>query len=214
MHLHVEPHPQLALAAFTSRFPEPLGRRASPPWLVDWLRLDAAAPVQRSEALRTVLRDLLRIGGYKPTGRGKPASEYLLRSAMQGGLRSINPAVDVCNVVSLHSGFPISVVDAERLFPPLRVAIAETGQRFVFNEAGQEIDASGLLALHDNHGPCANAVKDAQRTKTRSETLCTLSLVWGARAVEPALAAATTWYREILERLGAETQTVAGSGQE
>jgi DNA/RNA-binding domain of Phe-tRNA-synthetase-like protein len=208
MRLLVETHPQLVLAAFTSRFAQPLGSAASPPWLVDGLRLDAPAPVQRSEELRRAIRDLLRLGGYKPTGRGKPASEYLLRAATEGSLRSINPAVDVCNVVSLHSGLPISVVDVERLTPPLQVRIADAGQRTVFNEAGQEIDVSGLLALHDSQGPCANAVKDAQRTKTGAETIHTLSVVWGARVVEAALVAATAWYREILERLGVETQIV------
>ena len=43
------------------------------------LALDAEAPVTRSEELRAAVRDMLRQGGYKPTGRGKPASEYLVR---------------------------------------------------------------------------------------------------------------------------------------
>ncbi len=30
------------------------------------------------------MRKLLRHGGYKPTGRGKPASEYLVRAAGEG----------------------------------------------------------------------------------------------------------------------------------
>lgn len=208
MELRVAPHPQLLLAVFTSRFPEPLGVLPSPPWLLEWLRLDAPAPVQRSEELRGAIRALLRVGGYKPTGRGKPASEYLVRAASEGALRRINLAVDACNVVSLHSGLPISVVDAERLVPPLHVAIAAAGQRYVFNEAGQGIDVSGLLSLHDAQGPCANAVKDAQRTKTYDATRRTLSLIWGSRQAEAALAAATTWYRELLERAQVETQTV------
>jgi DNA/RNA-binding domain of Phe-tRNA-synthetase-like protein len=209
MNLHVEPHPRLLLGAFTSRFPGTLAETLSPPWLVDLLRLDAEAPVQRSEELRRAIRDLLRVGGYKPTGRGKPASEYLLRAAGEGPLRSINAAVDACNVVSLHSGLPISVVDKDLLTPPLHVGIAASGQRFIFNEAGQEIDVSGLLCLHDGNGPCANAVKDAQRTKTHDATRNTLNLVWGERSVEPTLTAATDWYRELLTRLGVETVDVS-----
>jgi DNA/RNA-binding domain of Phe-tRNA-synthetase-like protein len=176
---------------------------------VDLLRLDAEAPVQRSEELRVAIRDLLRVGGYKPTGRGKPASEYLVRAAGEGPLRSINSAVDVCNVVSLHSGLPISVVDQDLLTPPLHVGIAASGQRFIFNEAGQEIDVSGLLCLHDGNGPCANAVKDAQRTKTHDATRNTLNLIWGERSMEVTLTAATGWYRELLERLGVETVDVS-----
>jgi DNA/RNA-binding domain of Phe-tRNA-synthetase-like protein len=208
MQLPVEPHPRLLLAALRSQFPVPIGRLVSPPWLVEWLRLEALAPVRRSEALRGAIRDLLRVGGYKPTGRGKPASEYLLRSASEGLLRSINPAVDVCNAVSLHSGLPISVVDAERLVPPLQVRIAGADERYVFNEAGQEIDVSGLLCLHDARGPCANAVKDAQRTKTHAGTRQTLSLIWGAHAVEANLVAAAGWYRELHERLGVTVESV------
>ena len=211
MDLLVEPHPKLALAAFTSRFPAALGDSPAPPWLVELLGLDAEAPVQRSEEVRAAVRDLLRVGGYKPTGRGKPASEYLLRAATEGSLRSINVAVDVCNVVSLHSGLPISVVDADALTPPLHVAIARAGQRYVFNEAGQEIDVSGLLSLHDAHGPCANAVKDARRTKTHATTRRTLNLIWGARAMQTTLVAATAWYRDLLERLGVETESVASA---
>jgi len=209
MELRIAPHPQLLLAAFTSRLPEPLGALTSPPWLLEWLRIDTPAPVQRREELRGAMRDLLRVGGYKPTGRGKPASEYLVRAASEGTLRPINLAVDTCNVASLHSGLPISVVDADRLVPPLLVAIAAEAQRYVFNEAGQEIDVSGLLSLHDAHGPCANAVKDAQRTKTHTATRHTLSLIWGSRQAEAELVAATAWYRELLQRCQVETETVA-----
>src|SRR5262245_16648493 len=33
-----------------------------------------------SEARRTAVRDLLRRGGFKPSGRNKPASEYLVQA--------------------------------------------------------------------------------------------------------------------------------------
>src|SRR4051812_13679393 len=103
-------HPLAHLAAFTTTFPRPLGELPSPTWLTDLLRPGAAAPVSSSDELRGHVRDLLRHGGYKPTGRGKPASEYLLKAAAEG-MTSINAAVDACNVASLHSGIPISVVD-------------------------------------------------------------------------------------------------------
>jgi DNA/RNA-binding domain of Phe-tRNA-synthetase-like protein len=206
--LTVDPLPQLALAIFTTTLPDTLEALVSPSWLLDLLRLDAAAPVRRSEELRAVIRDMLRHGGYKPTGRGKPASEYLLRAAGEGALRSINPVVDTCNVVSLHSGLPISVVDMQRLVEPLRVGTAAAGTRYVFNEAGQEIDVTGLPCLHDAAGPCANAVKDAQRTKTHGGTRSTLSLVWGTESAPAQLERATAWYRELLHRLGASTAEV------
>lgn len=208
MHLRVASHPRLVLGAFTAGFPRPLGEMESPPWLLEWLSLDASAPLSRSEEIRSAVRDLLRSGGYKPTGRGKPASEYLVRSAGEGLLAGINPAVDACNAVSLHSGLPISVVDLDRAQPPFRVALGSAEARYVFNASGQEIRVEGLLCLHDAAGPCANAVKDAQRTKTGPETRRTLSLLWGARSLGDLTARATAWYREILERMGAVTEDV------
>lgn len=202
--LPIDPHPLLRTAAFITEFAQPLGLASTPAWLTGLLRTDVVAPVARSEVLRTAVRDMLRYGGYKPTGRSKPASEYLVRAAAEeGGIRSINTAVDACNVVSLHSGFPISVVDLDLAEPPLRVAIAAPGTSYVFNPAGQEIDVSGLVCLHDAQGPCGNAVKDAQRTKTHAGTVRTLSVIWGCAGFEPELDAARSWYVEILEKAGA-----------
>jgi len=206
--LTVEPHPSLAHTAFVTELPRPLGEMPSPEWLTALLGLDAEAPVARSEELRTAVRDMLRHGGYKPTGRGKPASEYLVRAAGEGQLASINLVVDACNVTSLASGIPISVVDLDRAREPFQLALAPQGTRYVFNNAGQEIDVSGLLCLWDADGPTANAVKDAMRTKTHDGTRRSLSVLWGVRGFEQELVAATTWYRELLERAGATTSSI------
>jgi len=201
----IEPHPTLRARTLATQLPRALAELPSPEWLIELLRIDATTPLEKSEDLRTAVRDMLRHGGYKPTGRGKPASEYLVRTAQEGGLRSINAVVDVCNVVSLHSGFPISVVDAGRAAAPYRIAIAPPGTSYVFNPAGQEIDVSGLVCLFDAQGPCGNAVKDAQRTKTNDETRATISVIWGCAGFEKQLERADEWYRGLLNRLGAET---------
>ncbi|MEM6785153.1 MAG: phenylalanine--tRNA ligase beta subunit-related protein [Bacteroidota bacterium] len=208
MTLSVDPHPLLHLAAFETTLAAPLGETPPPDWLTALLALDAEAPVQRSETIRATSRNLLRHGGYKPTGRGKPASEYLVRAAENGKLGSINAVVDACNVVSLHSGLPISVVDLDGAAAPFRVGLAENGASYVFNTSGQSIDLSGLLCLFDSGGPCANGVKDSQRTKTHDGTRRTLSLVWGHHELADQVEAATAWYRSLLERLGATTEAV------
>jgi DNA/RNA-binding domain of Phe-tRNA-synthetase-like protein len=202
----IEDHALLVPGVFRCRFPTPLTEGASPGWLTALLDPAAEAPVKRSEELRGAVRDLLRFGGYKPTGRGKPSSEYLVRAVGEGKLGSINLAVDCCNAVSYHSGLPISVVDLDRAPAPLRIAIAEPDARYVFNSSGQEIDCSGLLCLFDAEGPCANAVKDSQRTKTHSGTRTTLSVVWGVKGWEQHLEQTVAWYRELLERTGAQTE--------
>jgi DNA/RNA-binding domain of Phe-tRNA-synthetase-like protein len=201
--LQVDDHPLLRVAAFTTTFPEPLGTLATPSAVLDALHLDAPAPLVRDETLRASVRDLLRHGGYKPTGRGKPASEYLVRAASEGTLGSINAAVDACNAVSLHSGFPISVVDLDRAHAPFRIAIAPAGAAYVFNASGQEIDLAGLLCLYDSEGPCANAVRDAQRTKTSADTRSTLSVIWGCVGFEKRLTETEQWYQALLAQIGA-----------
>lgn len=204
------PHPLLRPHAFLTRLPEGAVDGPSPTWLVRLLGADADAdaPLRRDDARRTHVRDALRTHGYKPTGRGKPASEYLARAAREGGLRSINLPVDACNAVSLHSGFPISVIDLDRAVPPFRIAVAGQDEAYVFNPSGQEMKLAGLPCLFDGAGPCANAVKDSQRTKTDASTRRTLSVLWGCHPDEDDAAEAVRWYRDLLERADAETETV------
>ena len=204
----VDPHPLLDLRAFVTEFPRPLGEMASTPALLALLTPEAAAPLRSDDGVREAVRQLLRQGGFKPTGRSKPASEYLIKATGEGRLTSINVAVDVCNVVSLHSGLPISVVDLDRARGPFRVGLAAAGASYVFNASGQSIDLGGLLCLFDADGPCANAVKDAQRSKTNEQTRRTLSLVWGSVALPGRAAETAAWYRKLLEEQGAATEAV------
>jgi DNA/RNA-binding domain of Phe-tRNA-synthetase-like protein len=206
--LTVDDHPLLRVAAFTTIFPAPLGTLSTPPAVVSLLSADAVAPIRRDETVRAAVRDMLRHGGYKPTGRGKPASEYLVRAASEGALGSINQAVDACNAVSLHSGLPISVADLGRARAPFRIGVAGAGASYVFNASGQEIDLSGLACVFDAEGPCANAVRDAQRTKTNADTMATLSVIWGVAGHEERLRDAERWYRSLLEEAGAATASV------
>jgi DNA/RNA-binding domain of Phe-tRNA-synthetase-like protein len=200
--LTIAPHPRLRLAALAFALPGPLAALAAPPWLRELLAPRAAAV---AEEVREAIRDSLRGFGYKPTGRGKPSSEYLVRAAAAGALGSINLAVDLGNAVSLRSGVPISVVDLDRLDPGEAapdVRLAAAGASYVFNAAGQVIDVAGLPCLHDATGPCANAVKDAQRTKTTPETRRVLVLLWGAAAVAEHTARTAAWTAELAERAG------------
>jgi DNA/RNA-binding domain of Phe-tRNA-synthetase-like protein len=207
--IQVEPHPLLDVVAFETTFPRRLGDVPSPPALVAGLALEPAQRLASSDDLRGKIRDLLRHGGYKPTGRGKPASEYLIRAATDGALSSINAAVDACNVVSLHAGLPISVVDLDRARPPFAIRVAPEGTEYVFNASGQTIDVKGLLCLFDADGACANAVKDSQRTKTTPDTTRTLSIVWGHAGIRDNTATrAFDWYKELLEGLGATVSRV------
>lgn len=169
--------------------------------------MQGAVPVQSTDTVRERVRALLRHGGFKPSGRSKPASEYLLKAHAGGGIGSINPAVDTCNAVSAASGLPISVVDADLAEPPYHIAVAPKAS-YVFNPAGQELDLEGLLCLYDRVGPCGSPVKDSQRTKTHPGTTRTVCVVWGEQSLAEHVERTTRWYRELLEGLGASTGVI------
>jgi DNA/RNA-binding domain of Phe-tRNA-synthetase-like protein len=145
------------------------------------------------ERVRTAVRDLLRRGGYKPTGRGKPASEYLAQAAARREFPRISNAVDALNLVSLQLGMPISVLDLDLALPggagALVVRRGREGESYVFNAAGQTIDLAGLLCVARDGGPClGNPVKDSMETKLRPESRNLLAVLWGSRAAFSAAA--------------------------
>lgn len=206
--LALPPHPLLDLRTFTTTFSASLGEVPTPPAILALLASDARAPLSSNDAVRDAVRRLLRHGGFKPAGRSKPASEYLVKAVADKTLGSINAAVDVCNIVSLHSGLPISVVDLAKARPPFRVAVEPPAASYVFNASGQSIDLEGLLCLEDAQGPCGNAVKDAQRTKTDAATRETLTVIWGSNELGERTRQAEKWYRELLHQIGAKTEDV------
>ncbi len=175
--IRVEPLPGLCVVALRAEFTSPVSSLPTLP-------VPSSAPEPDAD-LRTAVRDMLRQRGYRPTGRGKPSSEYLAGALTDGRWPCINAAVDAGNHASLQSGLPISVVDLDLVCGALSVATSPEGATYVFNQGGQTIDLGGLVCLCDEQGPCANAVKDAQRTKTRPETTRVLAVVWGCNAGQP-----------------------------
>ena len=133
---------------------------------------------EEEEHLRKRVRDMLRYGRYKPTGRGKPASEYLLRAAQQQAFPRINAVVDVNNYISLKYLLPISLWDQEKAAAEhVLFRRGRAGEAFVFNQAGQRIDVTDLVVgcrITEETGPAeepfVNPVKDALITKTDAHT--------------------------------------------
>lgn len=134
----------------------------------------------KEEGRRTAARDILRNGTYKPTGRGKPASEYLLRAAAQPEDRfpRINGPVDICNYMSLRHVLPISLWDVDRAAAArFRFRLGREGERYVFNDGGQQIDLKDLLVgcrvregANPTDEPIVNPVRDSLATKTNADT--------------------------------------------
>ncbi|MDX1429351.1 MAG: hypothetical protein R3282_03640, partial [Rhodothermales bacterium] len=99
------------------------------------------------DAVRKAARDMLRNGRYKPTGRGKPASEYLLRAAADGSdFPRINWPVDVCSYISLSSLLPVSIWDLDRTnCERFQFRLGMPDEKYTFNAGGQEISLEDLV---------------------------------------------------------------------
>lgn len=127
-----------------------------------------------SSSIRSSVRGMLRHGKYKPSGRGKPASEFLLQAALRGQFPLVNAPVDVNNFISLASGLPGSIFDADLLGSNLLIRRGKPGEAYVFNSSGQLIDLQDLIVVchnsNDEQQPCGNPVKDSMETKTNMKT--------------------------------------------
>jgi DNA/RNA-binding domain of Phe-tRNA-synthetase-like protein len=204
--ISTDAHPLLEIGAFVTRFATALARTETPPNIAALTDPNAGAPLTGSDQIRSEVRQLLRSAGFKPAGRSKPASEYVTAAAIEGRFPRINAAVDACNVVSLHSGLPISLVDVDRITGThVRIGVAPSSTTYVFNPSGQVIDASHLVCAFDADGPTGTPVKDAQRTKTHDDTRTTLSIVWGTSALPGRTDATTLWYCELVATIAGAT---------
>lgn len=182
-------HPTLALGLVEAR-----GLSAAPSgeslraWAQEIVARRGAEPV--SDAVREGVRAMLRVGGHKPSGRGKPASEYLAAAAQRGELPWINAAVDINNAMSLDTGLPMSGLDLDRCLDgadALEVRLGVEGERYVFNTAGQEIDLKGLVCVARRGGAAlGNPVKDAMLAKTHPETRALLAVIYADAQTTPA----------------------------
>jgi DNA/RNA-binding domain of Phe-tRNA-synthetase-like protein len=207
--IDVEGYEPLELIFLETHLPKPLGELETPPDVMSLFDLEADTPLSVDDHVKTTVRDAFRHGGFKPKGRDKPAAEFLVKAVQKGWIspdEGINLAVDILNAVSLHSGLPISVIDADLLQPPLRIAICEGECEYVFNPSGHTIDVTGLVTLFDAEGPSGGPVKDSQRTKTHDGTVRTLSIVWGTSELEGRTQKTAEWYKELLEESGARVE--------
>ncbi len=140
---------------------------------------------------RNAIRQLLRAGGFKPSGRNKPAQEYLLRHVGQAeALPKISNAVDLINLISISSGLPISLISLDRVGWRLQMRYGSSDESYVFNASGQELNLCGLLTLcrttEDSSEPIASPVKDSMQAKVGSEDHNLLACIYSSTAaVQP-----------------------------
>jgi len=122
------------------------------------------------EDKRKAVRQLLKIGGFSPSGRNRPAHELLVRDIKERGeFNHINNVVDVNNVTSIENLVPISIFDRDKVGDRLIIRIGEPDEGYVFNQSGHQLDVKRCICCCRNDGdagePIGTPVKDSMETK-------------------------------------------------
>ena len=121
------------------------------------------------EEKRRAVRQLLKLGGFSPSGRNRPAHELLVRDLQERGeFHHINNVVDVNNVISLAHLLPISIFDTAKLGSALTVRIGEPDEGYVFNQSGQWLAVKRCITCCNGRPPgepVGTPVKDSMATK-------------------------------------------------
>lgn len=110
--------------------------------------------------------------GVKPS-KTKSSIENLLRSAASGRLRSINPLVDLYNVVSLKHRLPCGGEDIDTLVGPIRLTRAAGDEPFVpLGGSENEPPPAGAIIYRDDAGAICSCWnwREADRTKLTEAT--------------------------------------------
>jgi len=189
----------------------------SPPELVSELDQVVEDPAAHglNDDVRVGVRDLLRGHGYKPSGRGKPASEFLVAAATKGEFPYINNLVDINNLVSLETGWPISIIDIDRAgTDTFELRHGQPGEHYAFNNAGHEIDLAGLLCLARPGGEAlGNPVKDSMATKLGTDTSRVLGVMYTSRRVTnlDAVEEEARRFGELIERYAGACEVDCGA---
>lgn len=125
-----------------------------------------------SDKMQKGVRSLLKTWGFHPSGRSRPASEFLFKDLQNRGcFNFINNIVDINNHISLMTNLPISVFDTAKSGNELCLRVGADDEEYVFNREGQILSLKKLLVVAKQSGEAIGSpVKDCQATKVFEPT--------------------------------------------
>ena len=144
-----------------------------------WQEIDEAAEsIQQCYELLEVnqrpaiaaTRRLYKALGKDP-GRYRVASEQLCRRVIRGlGLYRLTTLIDVVNLVSMKSGYPISGLDADKIVGNrLTMGVGNSGEEYHGIGRGL-LNIEGMPVYRDEIGGVATPTSDEERTKFSTDT--------------------------------------------
>lgn len=161
-----------------------------------------------TETLKAVSGIAATRAAYKACGkdpsRYRPASEQLARRVLQGkDLYSVDTLVDLGNLVSLASGYPTGLLDADKVSPD-----AEGGVTLGVGHADEPyegigrgvLNIEGLPVYRDAQGPIASPTSDSTRTMLSPDTRRLLFIINGYDGEEAQIQRAVDQALDLLKR--------------
>lgn len=133
------------------------------------------------------LRSFFSHLGIDPT-KDRPSGEALIRRVLGGkGLYRVNAVVDINNAVSLLTGCPCGVYDAEKISDDtVTITVGRSGQTYE-GIGGKLVNGEGKILTADASGVFGGPVADSKRTCVRPETNEVLMLIYAPKPVESEL---------------------------
>lgn len=128
------------------------------------------------------IRRLFKSLGMDPS-RYRPSAEALVRRALKGqDLYHINCIVDINNICSIESLFPLGVYDRAHINGDVEIRLGTSDD--VYQGIGKEINVAGKLVSADSQGAFGSPIADSARTKVTGETHEILVLLYAPTTVE------------------------------
>ena len=183
-----------------------------------WAEIDAEAhritesyellAVNQRPAIAATRRLYKALG--KDPGRYRVASEQLCRRIIRGlGLYRLTTLIDVVNLVSIGSGYPISGLDADRIVGGvMEMGVGRAGEEYHGIGRGL-LNIEGMPVYRDSLGGIATPTSDEERTKFTPATTHVQICINGFGEEMP-MPQAVDWMVSLLERYASATdvQTV------
>lgn len=127
-------------------------------------------------AVDTYKTALTRLG--RNSNRYRISSDALLRRCRKDGLPTILPLVDLNNVLSMRTGWPIGCYDLEVVDGP--VTFRQGREDEVMPTLGKgDMDVARLPLLADATGPFGSTVSDSVRTRVTETTATPAFVMYG-----------------------------------
>lgn len=141
----------------------------------------------------------------KDPGRYRVASEALCRRIVRGlGLYRLTTLIDVVNLVSIKSGYPISGLDADKIVgETLTMGVGEKDELYCGIGRGQ-LNIEGMPVYRDAKGGIATPTSDEERTKFTPETT-KVQININAFGPEMPLDETLSWTATLLEKYAQAT---------